>query len=113
MMVLADGEVWALDQVREVLSGVVGVRYVFYTGEIVEGDGWDEVLFKKRLLGEGDWEVRMEAAFEVVFGEGHDKVVFVRPGASGLRPSDLNLAFRELALKDRVVGELLEGRRGR
>lgn len=84
-------------------------KFVFYGSAIGEGDIWNEAFFQKRLQSKGDLGDKMQAAFELLFGEGYTNCIIVGSDLFDLKTEIIESAFTELQKNDVVLGPAEDG----
>jgi len=84
-------------------------RFVFYTDKVEEQDLWETSLFKKMIQKNGDLGERMSHAFELLLGQGYEKVVIIGSDCPELNPAIMNEAFDSLDRYPACIGPADDG----
>jgi len=93
----------------ELTQHIAADKFIFYAGEIVENDIWQQNDYTKLLQKETDLGGRMQTAFETIFQKGYDKVVIIGSDCPQLTDDHLAEAFQALDQFDLVIGPAADG----
>lgn len=93
----------------EITQGSMTDKFIFYAGEVVEDDVWQQEQYTKMLQHELDLGKRMKTAFETVFQKGYGKVVIIGSDCPQLTTAHLAQAFGALDHSDLVIGPATDG----
>jgi uncharacterized protein len=83
--------------------------FIFYAGEIEQGDQWDAFPCFKRGQVEADLGGRMKAAFEEIFNESYSDVAIIGSDCPHLTAGHVQEAFEALQSHDVVIGPASDG----
>ncbi len=98
-----------LQHTLEITETTEGDKVVFYAGDIVKDDMWQQPKYIKLQQAGGDLGHRMNAAFETVLAMGYYKVCIVGSDCYELTPNIIADAFRALDENDIAIGPAHDG----
>lgn len=84
-------------------------KFVYYSDEVDEQDGWNNDVFKKRKQVEAELGTKMQAAFEECFNEGYEKLLIIGSDCYELTSDIIEEAFAQLQHVDIVAGPAQDG----
>lgn len=84
-------------------------KFVFYTDEIIETDGWENEIYFKRSQRGNDLGERMLNAFIELFSLNYKKVIIIGSDCPGLSFSLIESAFKSLDSYNVVLGPAADG----
>ena len=97
-----------LEHTYTITSGLPVDKYVFYAGEMVSHDIWNQGYYKM-LQEETDLGNRMKAAFSLLFQKGYEQICIIGSDCYELDASVIRQAFSSLAQTDMVIGPASDG----
>ncbi len=90
-------------------EGVNADNLVSYSKSVVEGDSFDDQLFKKSIQKKGGLGEKMKHAFESGFKMGFDRMVLIGSDCPSISKSLIEEAFNRLSDTDCVIGPSHDG----
>lgn len=98
-----------LSHTHAITNDFPAVCWVYYADRMVQGDLWDDGVYKKAEQNGYDLGARMENAFEEAFRNGYKKVCIIGSDCYELTQEVLLRAFEELEEADIVLGPSRDG----
>jgi rSAM/selenodomain-associated transferase 1 len=84
-------------------------KFVFYEGDISKQDEWSKNGYHQLLQHQDDLGKKMHHAFEVLFQNGHNKIVIIGSDCIELTQKIIEKAFDVLIKNDVVIGPANDG----
>ena len=98
-----------LEKTRSAALGCQAERWLLYSDFVESNDVWHPDFFQKKVQHSGDLGERMEAAFQLAFEAGAEKVVIIGSDCPELTGEILQQAFDGLDSFDFVLGPVPDG----
>lgn len=93
---------------RKCVDDFPGVKYLFYSDEIISADEWSEESYNKQKQQGKDLGERMLNAFKLVFSQ-HNRIIIIGSDCPYLKKSHLLQALETLEKVNCVIGPARDG----